>query len=73
MDAFVVLYDVQSFAFLKSIDNSGPRLEVTHPLERVDNINWDWKVFVSFDFGKKEFVLEEIRVGEVKFDLSSLA
>ena len=46
---------------------------MTHPLERVDNINWDWKVFVSFDFSKEKFVLEEIRVREVEFNLPTLA
>ena len=69
LDTGIIFYHVESSTFFERIDDGGEWLEVAHTLERVDDINRNWEILMAFDLCEEKFVLKQVRVGEVEFDL----
>ena len=73
LDTSIIVDDVKCRAVFQSRDDGGKGLEVAHALKGVDDADRDGEVVRAFDFAVEEFVAEEVRIGEVEFDLTNLS
>lgn len=68
----IIADNIKSGTVLESFDNCRVWLEMAHALERMDGTNGNGEVVMPLDLLEQEFVLQEIGVREIKFDLEHM-
>lgn len=68
--AAVIFHNIKDLTLLQSLHYSAARFEMTHPLKRCNDTNWNRKVKMAFNLGIEKLVLKQVGVGEVKFNLN---
>lgn len=69
LDTGVVVGEFEKLGLAHGLDDGLEGLEMAHPLEGVQNFELDRVILAASDLGEEEFVIWEIGVGKVEFNL----